>query len=266
MTPETVEEIEKEVFKTIDFNNKLFPLQFGKNVEKQGIILLNHFQNFETLKSLVILAKNKKAGDIAILSRSIFESSLNMGLLLHLPLNEGLERYRKYTSVESLKIYQHMTSFDKETADKIYKSLNISECEREANEYRKKYGKPKNSWSGLSCIEICKILDKDYPPVIKTNHFFEFMYCQVYRYSSSIIHRTQMGLLRNIKISSKKLANEKCIHFMDSRKEGLIFNYFHGLISFIISIRILGRAFNISLLENYFQKRIGFLIAGYKND
>lgn len=266
MTPESVEEIEREVIKTLKMNEKQFPIQFGKDAEKQGMIVLNHFQNTETIESLIILAKNKKSGDIAILPRSIFESILNMGLLLHLPLERGVNRYRKFISIETLKIYRHMADIGGDTANKIYKPTEIAKYEKDAKEYEIKYGKPKSSWSGMSVIDVCKILDKNYPRVINTNHFFEFMYCQVYRYGSAIVHRSQMGLLRNIKIESRSLIDGKSAHFMNPRDEGLIFNYFHGLISYITSMRILGKAFNIGFSEDYFQKRIGFLIGGYPND
>lgn len=263
MTPETIEQTEHEILETLRFNEGLFPLKFGEDAEKQGLILQNHFQNTETLESLIILAKYKKSGDIAILTRSIFESALNMGLLLRLPLDEGVNRYQKFSSVESIKIYRHMASIEKEFADEIFKSTEINKYEIEEKEYETKYGKPKLSWSGKSIIDICAILDKNYPPVIDTNHFFEFMYCQVYRYGSSATHRTQMGLLRNIKIESKSLINGKNIHAMSPRDESLYFNYFHGLISYIISLRMIGIAFKIDSLEDYFQKKTGVLIGGY---
>ena len=263
MTPETIEQIEIEVLAALKFNETVTPLKFGKESKKQGMILLNHFQNTETLKSLMILAKHKKSGDIAILTRSIFESVLNMGLLLLLPLDEGINRYQKFNSIESLKCYRHMASIEKETADKIYNTTEIKEYEKGAKEYEIKYGKPKLSWSGKNSIDICKLLDNNYSPVIKTNHFFEFMYCQIYRYGSSAIHRTQMGLLRNLKINSRTLINGKKLHIMNNRDEILNFNYFHGLVSYITSLRIIGKTFEIDSSEDYFQEKIGSLIAGY---
>jgi len=68
MTPETIEQIEHEILETLRFNEGLFPLKFGEDAEKQGLILLNHFQNTESMESIIILAKYKKSGDIAILT------------------------------------------------------------------------------------------------------------------------------------------------------------------------------------------------------
>jgi hypothetical protein len=263
MTPDDIDSIEKEVIKTLNTNNSLFPIRFGKDADKQGMIILNHFQNTETMESLIILAKNGKSGDIGTLVRSIFESVLNMGSLLYLPSEEGANRYRKFISVESLKVYTHMSTIEKDVAEKIYKPSEIKKHERDAKEYEAKHGKPKLTWSGLNAADVCKLLDEKMPPVIKTNHFFEFLYCQAYRYGSAAIHRSQMGLLRNIRIDSKGLFDGKSVHSMKAREEGLIFNYFHGLVSFIASMRLLGEAFKIVALEDYFQKRIGFLIGGY---
>ena len=115
----------------------------------------------------------------------------------------------------------------------------------------------------MNAIEICKILDKYYPPVIKSKHFFEFMYCQSYRYGSSATHRSQQGISRHLRIISASSIKGGRLHFAQAREEGLILNYFHSLVAFLASTRVLGRAFNIPSLEDYFQKKIGFLIAGY---
>jgi hypothetical protein len=266
MTPRDIKEIEEELTKTLKMNEKQFPIQFSKDPEKQGMILLNHFQNTETIESLMVLARLKKPGDIAILSRGIFESVLNMGLLLYLPLDKGVDRYRKFISVEALKNYRHLASIERVLAETVYKPSEIADYEKEAKEYEVKYGKPKSSWSGMKVIDICKILDMNYPPAIDMNHFFEFMYCQVYRRGSSVVHRSQLGLLRNIEIKSIDLIDSKQVHSMTIKNNELVFSYFHGLILYIASMRIVGKAFDTATLEEYFQKRIGFLIGGYPDD
>ena len=154
MTPKNIAEVEKETIETLNVNKKLFPLQFGKDMEKQEMIILNHFQNSETMKSLIILAKNNKSGDVAILSRSIFESVLNMGLLLFLSYEEGVNRYKKFLSIEALKIYRHMAKIEKQVADKIYKPAKITSLEKDVKEYEIRYGKPKLTWSGLNSADL----------------------------------------------------------------------------------------------------------------
>jgi len=195
--------------------------------------------------------------------RSIFESVLNMGLLWHLPENEGVTRYELYMSVESLKVYRHMADIERDTASKIYKSEDIKKWEANSNQYERDYGLVTSSWSGKNAIEICRILDSEYPPVVKSEHFFEFMYCQIYRYGSSATHRSQRGISRHLEVVSAPCRSGGRVHSAQIKEEGLIFNYFHSLIAFLASMRVLGRAFNIPSLEDYFQKKVGFLIAGY---
>lgn len=261
MSPKTVEEIEKEVVNTLEVDRKQFALQLGKEAEKQGFIFLNHFQNTQTLKSLRMLARYKKAGDVAALTRSIFESALNMGLLLHLPLKDGKDRYEMFPSVELLKFYTHMAALDKNYANEICASNVIAQAAEQAKVYESRYGKPRSSWSGLDNLSICKKLDAVYPPVMNRINFFEFMYCQIYRFGSSAVHRNKMGLVQNIQIgNSDTFKSGQKVNSIKSREEGLVFYYLHGLISFIISMRILGRSFDRPSLEDYFQKRMRSLI------
>lgn len=261
MTPKTVKEIEEEVGKTLEVNQKHYPLLLGKEAEKEGFIFLNHFQNTETLRSIRVLARKERAGDIAVLTRAIFESVLNMGLLLHLPSDEGIDRYKKFLSVELLRTYEHMASIDNEYADQIYAPPKVRLLRKERQEYEHRYEKPKSSWSGMKSIDICKMLDRKYPPVPNGSHFFELMYCQSYRFGSAAVHRSKMGLVQSLQVmESGSLITGESGYDVRSRQEGLIFYYLHGLISFIISMRILGRAFNIDFLEDYFQKRMRSLI------
>ena len=264
MTDEiTLEFLNQQLQEVLQEESKIYPLQFTDDSGKQGLIILNHYLNKDSMDSVNILANKKRALDVGILGRSIFESVLNMGLIWFLPVNEGVTRYELFMSVESQKVYQHMAVTEQETASKIYKSDDIRRWEAESEQYEREYGRATSSWSGISAVEICKILDREYPPVIKSEHFFEFMYCQSYRYGSSATHRSQRGISRHLEVVSAPSRSGGTVHSAQTKEEGLIFNYFHSLIAFLASTRILGRAFNIPLLEEYFQRKVGFLIADY---
>lgn len=261
MTPKTVTEIQRQVTSALAVNQKMLPLRLGREAEKQGLVFWNHFRNTETLKSLRTLAKLKRAGDVATLTRSMFESVLNMGLLTHLPSKDGVEKYKKFLSVEILKHYEHAAAIDPDYTRELYTPEKIALVRKEAREYETTYGKPKPSWSGLDNLSICRILDRNYPPLLDRRDFFEFTYCHIYRFGSPAVHRSLFGLAQSGKIvdSENALTGEQG-YDISSSEEGLVFHYLHGLISYIASIRVLGKAFELHSLEDYFQKRAGALI------
>jgi len=259
----TIEFLNQQLQEVLQEESKIYPLRFTDNSGKQGLVIMNHHLNRDSIDSVSVLANKQRALDTAIIGRSIFESVLNMGLIEYLPVKNGVTRYYLFMSVESLKVYRHMADIEPETASKIYKPANIRKWEGDLERFEREYGGVTSSWSGISTVEICKILDKHYPPVINSKHFFEFMYCQSYRYGSSATHRSQQGISRHLRIVSTPSIRSGRVHSAQTSEEGLIFNYFHSLVVFLASIRVLIRAFNIPSLEDYFQKKIGFLIAGY---
>jgi len=264
MTEEiTIELLNQQLQEVLQEESEIYPLEFTDDSGKQGLIILNHYLNKDSMDSVKILTNKQRALDVGIIGRSIFESVLNMGLIWYLPVNEGVTRYELFMSVESKKVYEHMADIEKDTASKIYKSEDIKRWEAESAQYERDYGRATSSWSGKGAVEICKILDREYPPVIKSEHFFEFMYCQSYRYGSSATHRSQRGISRHLEVVSAPSRSGGTVHSAQIKEEGLVFNYFHSLIAFLASMRVIGRAFNIPSLEDYFQRKVGLLIAGY---
>lgn len=264
MTEEiTVESLNRQLQGVLREESKIYPLEFTGDSEKQRLIALNHYLNRDSMDSVRILADKQRALDVGIIGRSIFESVLNMGLIWHLPVDEGVTRYELFMSVESRRVYEHMADIEKDTADKIYKPEDITRWRSESAEYERAYGRAKSSWSGKDAVAICRILDRDYPPVVRSEHFFEFMYCQSYRYGSSAMHRSPQGVSRHLEVVSAPHRSGATAHSAQIRQEGLVFNYFHSLLAFLGSIRVIGRAFDIPSLEDYFQRKVGFLIAGY---
>lgn len=259
----TVKSLNQQLEEVFEEESKIYPLRFSDTNGKQGLIIINHHMNKDSMGSIKVLAAMQKASDIGVIGRSIFESVLNMGLLVHFSVNDGVNRYRLYSSIESLKVYKQMSQIEKETAAKIFTVENIRKWETNLRQYEREYGIVTSSWSGKTAIEICQILDEKYPPVIKSKHFYEFLYCQIYRYGSAAAHRSGQGLARHVNIITAPASRGRRVHTARSREEGLVFNYFHSLIAFLSSMRIIGKAFNLPSLEDYFQKKVGLLIAGY---
>lgn len=259
----TVKSLNRQLEEVFEEESKIYPLQFSDKTGKQGLIILNHHTNKDSIDSIKVLAGMQRASDVGVIGRSIFESVLNMGLLVHLPANDGVNRYRLYSSIESLKVYRHMAQIEKETADKIFTAENIRKWETDLKQYERDYGVVTSAWSGKTAVEICQILDGEYPPVVKSEHFYEFLYCQIYRYGSSAVHRSGQWLARHVDIITAPASRGGRVHTARSREEGSVFNYFHSLIAFLSSMRMIGKAFNLPSLEDYFQKKVGFLIAGY---
>lgn len=260
----TVELVGQKLKEVLEEESKIYPLKFSDESGKQGIVILNHHLNRDSIDSIRVLANMHRGLDVGIIGRSIFESVLNMGLILYLPGKEGVDRYQLYLSIESLRVFKHMAEIEEDMAHRIYKPEEIKKWEADQQKYEKDYGVVTSSWLGISNIEICRILDREYPPVVKSDHFFEFMYCHLYRYGSSATHRSRQGIARHLNVIGASSKSGGRIFTATEREAGLVFNYFHSLIVFLLSMRIVGKAFNAPSLEDYSQKKVRFLVAGDK--
>ena len=133
----TIEFLNQQLQEVLQEESKIYPLQFTDNSGKQGLIIVNHHLNKDSIDSVSVLANKQRALDAGIIGRSIFESVLNMGLIEYLPVKNGVTRYKLYMSVESLKLYRHMAHIEPETANKIYKPDNTKKWEAESRRYER---------------------------------------------------------------------------------------------------------------------------------
>ena len=82
MTEEiTIESLNRQLQEVLQEESKIYPLEFTNASGKQGLIILNHHLNKDSMDSAKIIANKQRALDVGIIGRSIFESVLNMGLI-----------------------------------------------------------------------------------------------------------------------------------------------------------------------------------------
>ena len=206
----------------------------------------------------------ERALDVGTICRSIFESVLNMGLLLLLPAKEGVDRYHLFSSIEALRWHNDIVQQFKEfegLAGAISEAEDVRKWEADLRLYESDYGTPSASWSGKNTVDVCKILDKEWPAVGVQKHFFGFLYCKIYRQGSWAAHRSPQGLAGHVHIVTALDEQGAQVREACSSKEGLVVDYFSSLVAFLASMRIVGRAFNIPWLEDYFQNKVGFLLS-----
>lgn len=258
----TIEQIEKEVTDALKVERQNRPLLLDTASPEQSLVWLHHYLNTRSLESIKVLARNTKATDIMALSRSIFESVLTMGLLLDFSSGEGEKKYRMSSRVDLLKMFRNMQIIDKQLADEYVSPADVSELEKVENEYKSRY---RSEWPGKDRFSVCGLLDKSYPPVMGERWFFRLMYCFVYKFGSSAAHRTYAGIQRNIGIPpTNSVVRADVRYICGEREEAAVFNYRLGLLSHLLSTRIIGKAFNIDFLEDYFQERVDLLMGGYR--
>jgi hypothetical protein len=129
--------------------------------------------------------------DVLSLSRTMFESVVNMGLLLSNIIPNGVERFKDYKFCDDYKLMCHLRDEDISPGffEQVYNSETISKLTEEKDKYFAKFGSS-GSWCGINLLARVRLLDKYYPPTGSMKHFLEFLYCYVYRIGSSSIHRT----------------------------------------------------------------------------
>jgi hypothetical protein len=59
-----------------------------------------------------------------------------------------------------------------------------------------------STWTGHSLEEKVKLLDENFPPTYNEKHFYEYLYCQVFRKGSSATHSSYAGLSKGVQVES----------------------------------------------------------------
>ena len=124
--------------------------------------------------------------------------------------------------------------------------------ERRAD-YVRKWGRGASSWTGRSLEDNIRTVDLAYPPICNESHFYEYLYCQVYRRGSPSTHSSFAGLSKGVDVEVIDMPGVVARRF--TANEGhLIFSCFHSLLVFLSSVRFLGIATGKIECEAYFQK------------
>lgn len=250
--------ISKEV---LDFQlNNLYPIRNNDNQERLNLLFLNHDRNFSSFLTIMHCVKHEKVADIYTISRSMFESVINMALLSKSLIKDDLDRYQNHQFVDVYKTYFHLKKLGFESVS----GLNYEEVksvEQKRNDYLKKFDGKRDNWSGSSMEERVQLVDNNYTPTCNENKFYEYLYCQVYRKGSRLTHSSFGGLSSSVMIENIKFPDDNIGSRFKVNEPHLIFSCFHSLIVFLSSIRFIAHFLNKDMIEDYYNKITRYIIS-----
>lgn len=161
-------------------------------------IFFIHNTNFETFKVIHNLIIENHIYDALSLIRPLYESVLNLGLLVSDTIAGGVERYSEFGWI---KIYDYYRCFGsiynikieipKECLDRItayYKEY----YPEKLDDWIKKNTTKDSNWSGMKARQICQKLDSIYPTKYD-KVFFQRRYCEIFNLISNVVHRNVTG-------------------------------------------------------------------------
>jgi len=224
-TKNNFQKISKEV---LEFQLKtLYPIKPIKDKKRLDYVFQNHDRNFSTFLTIKYWVEHERVADIYALSRVMFESVINMGLLAKAIILEDLDRYENHQFVDVYKTYNHLKKLDLEKVSGL-KNGEITKVESKRNIYIKKYGNASDNWSGKSLETRVKTVDDHYPVTCNENHFYEYLYCQVYRKGSRLTHSSFGGLSTSVNIEVLKLSKNILARRLVANSPYMIFSCFHS--------------------------------------
>lgn len=247
--------------KALDFQLKtLYPLKVEKDPTRINLLFLNHDRNFSTFLTIRYLVEHKRVADIYTLSRSMFESTISMGLLSKSLIADDLKRYQEFQYVEAYKTYGHLKRLKLQNLSGLSPSDAVRVAQKRAD-YLKKWGKSTQSWSGTSLEDNVKAVDNSFPPTCNEYHFYEYIYCQVYREGSQASHSSFTGLSKGVDIERITIPGETTVLRFSENEAHLLFSCFHSILVFLSSVRFLGYIIDKKECEDYFQQVASYIIS-----
>jgi len=239
----------------------LYPVPAQKDQTRIDLLFLNHDRNFSTFLTIKYLVEHQRVADIYVLSRSMFESIISMGLLAKSLVAGDISRYQEFQYLEIHKTYAHLKKLGLENLSGLSAS-DVQEVSDRRSDYVKKWGRSESSWTGRSLEENVKTVDGAYPPTCNESRFYEYLYCQIYRKGSQSTHSSFAGLSKGVNIETVTMPGVIAKRFTVSEGH-LIFSCFHSFLVFLSSVRFLGTIMGNTECETYFQKMAKYIISEY---
>ncbi len=231
----------------------LYPVPTRKDTDRIGLIFLNHDRNFSTFLTIRYLVEHERVADIYTLARSMFDSIVSMGLLAKSVIADDLDRYKRYQYVEEYKTLAHLERLGLAELS----GLAAPEAEtvrNERNGYVGRYGPALSTWTGKTLEQNVRLLDKERPPTCNEQHFYEYLYCQVYRRGSPSTHASFSGLSKAVKAEIVSVPGSFAGKRYKANEAHLVFSCFHSLLVFLSSVRFMGWVTEKPKTEAYFHE------------
>lgn len=136
-----------------------------------------------------IIKSSKRGGSVSIpvLTRVLFENSINQLLIVLETKENGLDRYISYGYFSEYKDYLKLERNNINTYGPIYSDSELSNLKSHYDNYKKKFGNS-GDWFGLNLYERCQYLDRKYGHLWGFTKTFEQMYICSYSYLSKSVH------------------------------------------------------------------------------
>ena len=231
----------------------IYPVKIKNEPERVNLVFLNHDRNFSTFLTIKYLVEQGRVADIYTLSRTMFESIISMGLLANKIIKNDLERYQTYQFTEIFKTHSHLKKLGLEkTIGLTQKEFEFVQQKRD--QYISKFGRKLSSWTGESLEGNVKLIDTLVPPTCNEKHFYEYLYCQVYRKGSQSAHSSFAGISKGVEVEKAAVPGLFFAQRLKPNESHLIFSCFHSLIVFLSSVRFLGYLLKKKETEEYFHK------------
>jgi hypothetical protein len=257
-TKTNLQKISQEV---LDFQlTALYPVQVNADHRRTSLVFLNHDRNFSTFLTIRYLVEHGRVADIYSLSRAMFESVVSMGLLVASAISDDLQRYETYQYVEAYKSCSHLEKLGLGNLSGV-PSSEIAALKQNRDQYVRAYGKNVATWTGNSLEQNVRLLDSCYPPTCNEVHFYEYLYCQVYRRGSPSAHSSFAGLAKGVRTQRVDIPGSFVANRLELNEPHLIFSSFHSLLVFLSSVRFMGQVLGKAETEQYFQKLSRYVIA-----
>lgn len=237
----------------------LYPVRVAEDPTRVNLVFLNHDHNFSTFLTVRYLVEHERVADIYSLSRSMLESIISMGLLSKHLIKEDIKRYQDFQYIEIYKRYNHLKQLGLEQLSGVSASKVNFLC-RKHDEYLRKWGHHTSTWTGKSLEQNVKLVDKAYTPACNEKHFYEYLYCQVYRTGSQATHSSFAGLAKSVGVERIIIPGTTIQNFK-ANEAHLIFSCFHSLLVFMSSVRFLGHLTGKKDTEDYFHKIANYIIS-----
>ena len=238
----------------------LYPLQIEKDSSRINLVFINHDRNFSTFLTIKYLVEHERVADIYTLSRSMFESIISMGLLSKHLIEDDVERYQNFQYIEISKTYNHLKKLGLERLSGVPDS-NVEYLFEKRAEFINKWGNETRTWTGKSLEENVRLIDENYAPTCNEKHFYEYLYCQVFRRGSQSTHSSFAGLKKGVDIEEFSIPGYITAQRFKANEWQLIFSCYHNLITFMSSVRFLGYLLGKKEAEDYFHKIARYVIS-----
>lgn len=215
------------------------------------LVYLNHYRNVSAFETIRYIADRERVADIYTLSRGMLDSVITMGLLSRQRLiKDDIDRYQHFRFVEAAKRYDHLKKLGLQEHSGIPASA-VKSLNGKRDEYIRKWGKNSESWTGKSLLENVRSIDNEVAATLGTKHFYEYLYCQVYRTGSWLIHSSLAGLgnvFEAEKVQTRGINED--IRFK-THPGHLSFSFLYSILVFLSSIRFMGNVLDERKAEDF---------------